>query len=309
MRNAFADEMTRIASEDRRLTLLSGDIGNRLFDRFKEAAPDRFINCGIAEANMIGTAAGLAMCGLKPVAYTITPFITTRCLEQIKIDVCYHNTPVVIVGVGGGLSYASLGATHHSFEDIAILRVLPRLQIVCPGDPVEVRFAIRAALQSDAPTYIRLGKKGEEIIHTEEPSFTIGKGIPLREGKDVCILSTGNVLPLALQCADALSQASISPRVVSLHTVKPLDTDILSDAFSKFAVVATIEEHSLIGGLGGSVAEWLSSQEHFSAKLLRFGLDDAFICDSGNQNQTRKAVGLSPEFITPRIIDCLRRRS
>lgn len=146
MRNAFAAEVTEIANANENVVLLSGDIGNKLFDRYKEVAPDRFFNCGIAEANMIGTAAGMAMCGLKPIVYTIVPFITTRCLEQIKIDLCYHNAPVVVVGVGGGLSYAGLGATHHSFEDIAILRVLPRMKVVCPGDPVEVRLAVRAAL-------------------------------------------------------------------------------------------------------------------------------------------------------------------
>ena len=139
MRNAFASEITKLATEDERVVMLSGDIGNRLFDDYKKRVPKRFFNCGVAEANMISVGAGMASCGLRPVAYTITPFITTRVMEQIRVDVCYHNVPVVIVGVGGGLSYASLGATHHSCEDIAFLRVLPNMIVICPADAVEVR--------------------------------------------------------------------------------------------------------------------------------------------------------------------------
>src|SRR5215467_4329085 len=144
MRNAFADELTKLGSEEPCVVMLSGDIGNRLFDKFKDRHPGRFLNCGVAEANMTGVAAGMAMCGLRPVAYTITPFVTTRCLEQIRVDVCYHNLPVTIVGVGAGLSYASLNATHHSCEDVAFLRALPNMSIVCPADPVEVRCSLKA---------------------------------------------------------------------------------------------------------------------------------------------------------------------
>src|SRR5262249_51467724 len=159
MRNAFGSEITALADADPRLILLSGDIGNRLVGAFQGRHPDRFYNCGVAEANMIGVAAGLGLSGLRPVAYTITPFITTRCLEQIRVDVCYHDVPVVIVGVGAGLAYASLGPTHHSCEDIAFLRSLPNMAVVCPGDPVEVRLALKASIATrESGTYIRLGK-------------------------------------------------------------------------------------------------------------------------------------------------------
>src|SRR2546425_3281788 len=229
MRDALAAEITQLASEDERLVLLSGDIGNRLFDRYKQRHPQRFLNCGVAEANMISMAAGMALSGLRPVVYTIAPFATTRCLEQIRVDVCYHNTAVVVVGVGAGLSYASLGGTHHSCEDIAFLRVLPNMTIVCPGDATEVRLAIRAALRQDGPVYIRLGKKGEPVVHERAPEFAIGKGIVLRAGDDVCLLSTGTVLPLALETATLLERAGVSAQVVSLHTVKPLDEGLLAD--------------------------------------------------------------------------------
>src|SRR5262245_33858899 len=181
---------------------------------------------------MIGVAAGMAMSGLRPVCYTITPFLTYRCMEQIRVDVCYHHVPVVIVGTGSGLSYASLGATHHSCEDIAFLRTLPHMTVVCPADPVEARLAVRAALASDEPVYIRLGKKGEPIVHKEPPRFVIGKGIVVRSGTEVGLLSTGNMLPVAVRAADALGDKGVSAEVVSLHTVKPLDDALLSDAFA-----------------------------------------------------------------------------
>ena len=153
MRNAFADEVTRLATEDERVVLLSGDIGNRLFDKYKALAPDRFFNCGVAEQNMTGMAAGLALSGLRPITYTITPFVTTRCLEQIRVDVCYHNVPVVICGVGAGLSYAGLGATHHSNEDVAFLRSLPNMSVMAPGDPAEAR----SLLPGDATSRVQGG--------------------------------------------------------------------------------------------------------------------------------------------------------
>ena len=191
MRNAFAKQITALAQEDSRIVLLVGDIGNRLFDDFKANCPNRFYNCGVAEANMIGVAAGLAMSGLRPVCYTITPFITYRCMEQIRVDVCYHHVPVLLVGTGSGLSYASLGATHHSCEEMGMLRLLPGLTILAPADEMEVRSAVKAAVRHSGPVYMRIGKKGEPVVHKAEPPFTIGKAIPMREGKDSCLLSTG----------------------------------------------------------------------------------------------------------------------
>lgn len=161
MRDAFAKEITSLASERDDVTLLSGDIGNRMFDRFKLAAPERFFNCGIAEANMMSMAAGMALSGLRPVIYTITPFTTTRCLEQIRVGVAYHRAPVLIVGTGSGLSYAELGPTHHSLEDMAILRTLPGMNVVAPADSRELVIQLREALDSPNPTYMRIGKKGE----------------------------------------------------------------------------------------------------------------------------------------------------
>jgi transketolase len=302
MRNAFADELTKLGNEDPRLVMLSGDIGNRLFDKFRAAHGDRFFNCGVAEQNMMGLAAGLALTGYRPIAYTITPFVTTRCLEQIRTDVCYHEAPVIIAGVGSGLSYAGLGPTHHSCEDIALLRALPGLAVVCPCDAFETRAALRAALRADHPTYLRLGKKGEPKVHAETPTdFAIGKAMTVREGRDVCLLATGTILPEALHAADALSATGVSAQVVSFHTVKPLDTDRLRDAFAAFRLVATIEEHSVVGGFGSAVAEWLVDNAITPRAFLRFGTPDAFFKLAGEQEFARAKLGLTGEQIASRI--------
>ncbi len=303
MRNAFAAELTALASMDPRIVLLSGDIGNRLFDPFKKEYPGRFFNCGVAEANMTSVAAGMALCGMRPITYTITPFNTSRCLEQIRVDACYHNLPVTIVGVGAGLSYAGLGSTHHSCEDIAMLRVLPNMTVICPADAVEVRLSLRAAVNHGGPVYIRLGKKNEPVIHNQEPAFKIGKGIIIRKGDSVCLLNTGNLLPTVMDAAELLEKKSVSTQVVSMHTVKPLDTDLLGEVFADFKLVVTVEEHSRLGGIGSAVAEWLSDQQPGMTRLLRLGTDDKFLHGSGNQANARKIFGLTPDQIAERVIN------
>ena len=299
MRNAFAAELTKMADEDPRIVLLSGDIGNKLFDDFQRHHPARFINCGVAEANMISVAAGLALSGMRPITYTITPFTTTRVLEQIRVDVCYHNVPVV-VGVGAGLSYAANGATHHSCEDIAILRVLPHMSVVCPGDAVEVPLALRAAVAQSGPVYLRLGKKGEPKVHSSPPEFRFGKAMRLRTGTDVALINTGNLLSQTLETAERLEKQGLSAAVFHMHTVKPLDAELLKEAFAGFAWVATVEEHSVLGGLGGSVAEWLADHPG-RARLLRIGAADEFLHEAGEQEHAREVYGLTPEKMATRI--------
>ena len=301
MRNAFAEELTTLFNEDQRLVLLSGDIGNRLFDPLKALSADRFYNCGVAEANMISMAAGMAICGLRPITYTITPFITARCLEQIRVDVCYQNVPVVIVGTGSGLSYASLNATHHSCEDIASLRVLPNMTVLCPGDASEVRLALRAALQHPGPVYIRIGKKGEPVVHQELPNFAIGKWIPLRETGEVALLSTGNLLPLAEEVTVALTAQGIETALYSCHTVKPLDQETLSNVFDRCQLVVTLEEHSHLGGFGGAVAEWSSEQTGLSGQLLRCGTTDTFLYEAAEQSYAREQYGLTVDSLVMKI--------
>lgn len=303
MRNAFADELVKLAAENDKIVLLSGDIGNRMFDKYIASFPSRFKNCGVAEANMMGVAAGLAMSGLRPITYTITPFTTSRCFEQIRVDACYHNVPVIIVGVGAGLGYATLGPTHHSCEDIAILRSLPNMKVICPADAYEVRAALREALKHDGPVYIRIGKKGEPLVHKEMPLFTVGKGIIIKEGKDVCLLSTGTIMPVVLNAVAELEKKNLSVQVVSFHTVKPLDEGLLKKVFTDFKLVVTIEEHSLIGGFGSAVAEWLSdnpSPTH-KAQFLRLGTQDKFMDVTGEVDFARDYFGLTAENIVAKV--------
>ena len=299
MRNAFAQAITELAIADERIVLLSGDIGNRLFDEFKERCPDRFYNCGVAEANMVGVAAGLAMCGLRPVCYTIAPFVTYRCIEQIRVDLCYHKLPVTIVGTGAGLAYASLGGTHHSCEEVGMLRLLPEMNVLAPADAMEVRALLRASFIQPQPTYMRIGKKGEPVVHSAPPAgLTIGQSIPMRAGKDLCLIVNGVLLPIALQVADRLAKDGIAAEVISFPTVKPLDETALRRAFGHHTLVATLEEHSVLGGFGSAVAEWLADHPHPRTRLLRFGTPDTFYHDIGDQDEARVHFGLTSDAIT-----------
>jgi transketolase len=293
MRDAFAREMTSLAAQRTDVTLLSGDIGNRMFDHYKKVAPKRFFNCGIAEANMMSLAAGMALSGLRPVIYTITPFTTTRCLEQIKVGVAYHQAPVVIVGTGSGLSYAELGPTHHSLEDMAILRTLPGLNIVAPADSAELVAQLREALDSPHPTYMRIGKKGEPAIHGQDARLGIGKANLLRDGSDLLVVGVGPILGEALQAADGLASEGISIAVASLGGIKPLDEPFLATMANRFSNWLSLEEHGVIGGLGSALLEWLNDRDGTAIRLRRIGVPDAFVHELGNQAYTRRQLGLN----------------
>ncbi len=317
MRNAFSDELTKLATADSKIILLSADIGNKLFDKLKANAPKQVLNTGVAEANTIGVAAGLAMCGLKPIAYTITPFITTRCLEQIRVDLAYHNLPVLFVGVGAGLGYAELGPTHHSCEDISFIRSIPEMTVLCPGDPAEVRVLLQEALKQKGPVYMRIGKKGEEMVHSavDLPKLKIGKAYVVYESKNmndkkensVCLISTGNTLPLCVETAKKLESKGLHSQAVSFHTVKPIDKEFLEKAFSNFSLVVTIEEHGLIGGLGSAVAEW-KVDENKTTRLLRFGTRDEFMHVTGSQEYAREHFGLTEHNIIEKVLSCLNKK-
>ena len=304
MRNAFRDRIHELARDDDRIVLLSGDIGNRMFDKFKDEFPTRFYNCGIAEANMVGMAAGLAMAGLRPVCYTIANFLTYRVIEQIRVDCCYHHQPVILAGVGGGLSYASLGATHHSCEDLAMLRSLPGMRVLCPGDPPEVRACVDAALSvDDGPVYLRLGKKGEPAVHDDEPTVAFGRWLTMRDVKakraSATLLCAGNLLPVAADAAERLNA-----RLLSCPSVKPLDEDALYESFTRSDLVVTVEEHSRLGGFGGAVAEWLTEQKQSyraKARLLRLGTPDAFLHRTGSQDYARQLTGLDADAIVDSV--------
>lgn len=310
MRNTFARLMTDYAASREELVLLYADIGNRLFNPLKDIAGPRTINAGIAESNMISMAAGMAKEGLRPVCYTITPFTTSRNYEQIKIDVAYQNLPVIIVGTGSGMSYANLGPTHHSFEDIAIMRALPNMQIVCPADSKELAALFPQVLAHDGPTYVRIGKKNEpdcypHLVAGELPTIQVGKAAVLSEfaqsptpSPKIAIVANGTILPLAQQLHATLADQGANVHLASIATVKPLDTQYLQKISASADVVIAIEEHGLAGGFTGALAEWWVDQpETPHAKLLRFGLPDQFIDRVHSRDDALAAAKLALEPI------------
>lgn len=302
MRNHFADELLRQAKENPNLLLLTADLGFSVFEPFAEALPKQYLNTGCAEANTMSMAVGLALSGKKVFVYSIVPFVTMRCFEQVRNDVCMHSADVTIVGVGGGLAYGQLGPTHHATEDIAIMRSLAGMTVVCPGDPIEAKLATRALINRGGPAYLRLNKRGEPIFHKGDIPFEIGKAIKLREGKDVTLISIGGILEEVMHVADKLDKKNIRTTVLSMHTVKPLDTDIIDEAIASTPYLFTIEEHSIIGGLGSAVGEYISEQDKHPRVFRRFGIKNQFTKVSGDQNELREFNGLNSEKITQTIL-------
>ncbi len=301
MRTAFVRTLTALAQKNPSIMLLTGDLGFTVLENFRDSLPTQYLNAGVAEQNMIGTAAGLAMSGKRVFVYSIVPFVTFRCLEHIRNDLCYHNLPVCIVGVGGGYSYGHMGSTHHALEDISVLRSLPNMTVVCPGDPMEVEEAVKAIAKHDGPCYLRLGKAGEPTLHNPKTfSFSLGKAITMREGKDVTLIATSNMLETAVKAAEMLAAKKISVRLLSMHTVKPIDRFALSQAASETKLIVTIEEHSAVGGLGSAVSEALAGEDH-RPKHLILSAPDAFAQTTGSQSFLRERAGLTPEQITHRI--------
>lgn len=296
MRNKFAECLTELASGNQDLCLLYADIGNRLFDKLKGVAPERTINAGIAEANMATMASGMAKLGFKPFIYTITPFTTARNFEQIKIDIAYENLPVTIVGTGSGLSYANLGPTHHSFEDIALMRVLPNMSILCPADAMELEALMPQVVEMQTPVYLRIGKKNEPLNYETVPDLQIGKAHKLVAGEQVAIVCAGTTLHIGSQVADELNQSGISTELVSLHTVKPLDIDYLKQ-LNSFELVVIIEEHSLIGGVSSAISEWAMDQP-IQMNMMRCGIPDCFIDQCANAESAREKIQLTQARIS-----------
>jgi transketolase len=301
MRNAFINTVMRLAEKDERIYLLTGDAGFTILERFIGKFPGRYLNVGIAEANLIGVGAGLALSGKTVFCYSIIPFVTMRCFEQVRIDLCYQNLPVKLVGVGEGMTYGTAGATHHAIEDIAIMRALPNMTVICPGDPFEMENAVEASLSLKGPCYIRLGKSGEPRIHSSrEIGFALGRGIKIREGEGVVLVSTGNMLPSAVEVCRVLAEQGLKPGLVSMHTVKPLDRDLVQALPARYRLVATLEEHNVIGGLGSAVGDVIL-EENLPLRLVKFAIPDRYASEAGSQDYLRKRFGLSVDDILSRL--------
>jgi transketolase len=306
MRTAFIERLFELAKEDPRIMLVVGDLGFGVVTEFKEHLPDQFLNAGVAEQNMTGMAAGLALSGKIVFTYSIANFPVLRCLEQIRNDVCYHNANVRIVPVGGGMAYGSLGPSHHATEDIAVMRAMPNMLVVAPGDPAETRLAVDALIKYEGPAYLRLGRAGEPVVHDVDPIFEVGKGITVRTGSDLTLISTGGLLFNTMAAAEILSESGIQARVISMHTIKPLDEEILLNAARETGAVFTVEEHSIIGGLGGAVAEVLMENKLGDTVFKRIGLEGVFSSQVGTQEYLTAQYGLDPKGISTTVLNVLK---
>jgi transketolase len=305
MRAAFFRALMDVASTDHRITLIVGDLGFGVVEPFAKQFPAQFLNAGVAEQNMTGVAAGMALMGRVVFTYSIANFPTLRCLEQIRNDVCYHRANVKIVALGGGFAYGALGVTHHATEDLAVMRSLPEMTVVAPGDPIEANLATRAIIAQPGPCYLRLGRSGEPVLHRSGVNFELGKAIQLRDGNDLTIISTGGMLSTALDTAKQLDVRGISSRVLSMHTLKPLDEDAIAAAACETGAILTLEEHSRIGGLGSAVAEVFAEMEGVHVPFRRIGLPPGFAPLAGSQEYLRAAHGLGADSVVQCVLNLL----
>jgi transketolase len=291
VRTAFLETLFELAKADERIVFLTGDLGFSVIEPFAQALPKQFVNAGVAEQNMTAIAAGMALSGKIALTYSIANFPTLRCLEHIRNDVCYHEANVKVVAVGGGFAYGALGASHHATEELGVMRMMPGMTVVAPADPIEARLATRAIVAHPGPCYIRLGKAGEPNVHEGPVDFQLGRVIRLRDGKDVTLISTGGMLKTAMGVAHRLAERRVEARVLSMHTLKPLDTEAVLAAARDTGVVITLEQHSIIGGLGSAVAEVLA-EAGLPVKFKRIGIPSAFSPRVGSQQYLEEQNGL-----------------
>ena len=303
MRGACMEMVHELARRDPRVVYVGSDLGAGTLDAMKTEIPERFFMEGVAEANLIGMAAGLAMEGLIPYVHTISTFITRRAFEQVAVDLCLHDLPVRLIGNGGGLVYAPLGPTHMAVEDIAAMRSLPGMTVVAPVDAEEMRRFMPHTLDYPGPIYIRLAKGYDEVVSREADGFEIGRAITLREPGEVLFVTTGVMAQRALASAEMLAGEDIKCGVLHMHTVKPLDAETLLQLAGEVKLVVTVEEHTLIGGLGGAVAELFADHEWTapSPRLKRLGLPDCFLSDYGSQDSLLESCDLDPAAIATTV--------
>ena len=305
MRDAFVRTLIDIASRDRNVILMTGDLGFGVLKPYWEQLPDQFINAGIAEQNMIGVAAGMALEGKIVFVYSIGNFPTLRCLEQIRNDCAYHQANVKIVCVGGGFVYGPLGMSHHATEDLAVMRALPGVTVMAPGDVLEAEAATRAIYSQPGTCYMRLGRGGEKRIHDKIEDFQIGKAIQVRQEQRVAIFSTGGIFDEAAEACILLRQQGINPSLYTFPTLKPIDRETILACAMHCELIVTVEEHNIIGGLGSAVAEELAEMKGNRASLVRIGLHDTYSSVVGSQAYLRKVYGMDAQAIMVRVLEHL----
>lgn len=292
MRTTFVKTLLSAAERDDRIFIVTPDMGFSVFEPFIERYPDRFLNVGIAEQNAAGVAAGLALSGYKVYLYSIVPFVTMRCFEQVRVDIAYMQTNVKIIGVGGGLSYGPAGATHHAIEDVAIMRSLPGMSVCCPGDPFETEQLVRYSLATPGPMYIRLGKNNEPCLHDDGDVIDFGKAAIMRKGSEFAVLAMGNMLETAKNWVDEWIQEGYDPLLASMHTMKPFDDVFIKDIVTGGMPIVTLEEHSRIGGLASAVAE-AAVNCRINIRMKSVAIEDVYSHYVGSQAFLRNRLGLS----------------
>ena len=296
-RNAYGEALAELAEKYPQLVVLDADLSNATMTKFFAAKyPERFFDCGIAEANMTDIAAGMATCGYKPFTNTFAVFAAGRAYEQVRNSIAYPGLNVTVVGSHGGVSVGEDGATHQAIEDYALMRAIPGMLVCCPCDGNEMKLAVEALINYNGPAYLRLERPATEIItdETEGYEFQLGKGVVMKDGTDVTIIATGINVPMAVKAAELLAAEGISARVIDMHTIKPLDEELVLKAAKETGCIVTSEEHSVIGGLGGAVCELLS--EKCLVPVVRHGVNDEF-GRSGTYSATLEYFGITPEVI------------
>ena len=296
-RNAYGEALAELGEKYPQLVVLDADLSGATMSKFFAAKyPDRFFDCGIAEANMTVIAAGMATCGLKPFTNTFAIFAAGRAYEQVRNSIAYPGLNVTVVGSHGGVSVGEDGATHQCIEDFSLMRTIPGMLVCCPCDGNELRQAVEALINYNGPAYLRLERPATEIVtdSLDGYRFELGKGVTMRDGGDVSIIANGIMVPVALKAADLLNAEGISARVIDMHTIKPLDEELVLKAAKETGCIVTSEEHSVVGGLGAAVCEFLSGT--YPVPVVRHGVNDQF-GRSGSANAVLEYFGLTPEVL------------
>lgn len=298
MRNSVINCVFEAARQNPDIIFLTGDIGYSVVENFQRELPKQFYNVGISEQNMIGLSAGLALAGKKVFVYAITPFATLRCLEQIRLDVCYQNLDVTVIGLGSGFAYGTHGTTHYGLEDLSVMRTLPNMKVVAPSSPKEGEILMRQVINSRGPWYVRLNRGGENNIF--EGHSELGKATVMVPGKEATIFTIGAVTEEAIKAAKKLAEQGISAEVIHMHTLKPLDVEIIKEKAANRLAVVTVEEHMVNGGLGSAVAEVLA-ENRINTNFKRLGVEDKYFPVVGKQEYMRQLSKISSEEIAEAI--------
>ncbi|MFA7709779.1 MAG: transketolase C-terminal domain-containing protein [Candidatus Neomarinimicrobiota bacterium] len=302
MRDHFIKRLSELVENNPDIILITGDLGFGVFDNFRKAFPKNFINIGVAEQNMTGVATGLALEGKIVFTYSIANFPTLRCLEQIRNDACYHNADVKVVSIGGGFSYGALGISHHATEDLSIMRSLPEIKVISPCGYWETTGATEAVVNSPGTCYLRLDKSaGDDRPVDKNEKFIIGKARILKNGFDCTIIVTGGILEEVINSSAFLMSEGISSRIVSMHTLKPIDEQVILKAVEETHIIITVEEHTVFGGLGSAVSEVLMKYNYYPKKFLSIGLKEGFSSIVGSQKYLRKRYNMDAQSIYNQI--------